>query len=303
MKTNKIKNFLSNCAKGAAIGVSMIIPGFSGGTIAVLMNIYDKLLEAVTGIFKNFKKSILFLLPIIIGAVLGFVGLVIPLEYGLSHIPLIIVSLFVGLIIGGIPFIYKKVQGKENLVSIIVGLCAMALTISLCFIKGGISIDFSSLNVGSFLYLILAGALASIALVAPGISGSMTLMVLGVYTTIITSLKEILSFENLVHNALLLIPLAIGLVVGFFLMSMLMKYLLQKHTTSTYFAILGFIIGSIVTIYYVTITDEQYPVVFDAPNIIFSVITLIIGVFAAFFVEHIAVKKAAKEKEAETRSE
>ena len=301
MKTNKIKNFLSNCVKGIAIGVSMIIPGFSGGTIAVLMNIYDKLLEAVTGIFKNFKKSILFLLPIIIGAVLGFVGLVVPLEYGLSHIPLIIVSLFVGLIIGGIPFIYKKVQGKENLVSIIVGVLAMALTISLCFIKGGISIDFSSLNVGSFLYLILAGALASIALVAPGISGSMTLMVLGVYTTIITSLKEILSFENLVHNALLLIPLAIGLVVGFFLMSMLMKYLLQKHTTSTYFAILGFIIGSIVTIYYVTITDEQYPVVFDAPNIIFSVITLIVGVVAAFLVEHIASKKVRniEEKEGE----
>ena len=244
---------------------------------------------------------ILFLLPIIIGAVLGFVGLVVPLEYGLSHIPLIIVSLFVGLIIGGIPFIYKKVQGKENLVSIIVGVLAMALTISLCFIKGGISIDFSSLNVGSFLYLILAGALASIALVAPGISGSMTLMVLGVYTTIITSLKEILSFENLVHNALLLIPLAIGLVVGFFLMSMLMKYLLQKHTTSTYFAILGFIIGSIVTIYYVTITDEQYPVVFDAPNIIFSVITLIVGCVAAFLVEHVASKKAGniEEKEGE----
>lgn len=301
MKTNKLKNFISNCAKGVAIGVSMIIPGFSGGTIAVLMNIYDKLLEAVTGIFKNFKKSILFLLPIIIGAVLGFVGLVVPLEYGLSHIPLIIVSLFVGLIIGGIPFIYKKVQGKENLVSIIVGVLAMALTISLCFIKGGISIDFSSLNVGSFLYLILAGALASIALVAPGISGSMTLMVLGVYTTIITSLKEILSFENLVHNALLLIPLAIGLVVGFFLMSMLMKYLLLKHTTSTYFAILGFIIGSIVTIYYVTITDEQYPVVFDAPNIIFSVITLIVGGVTAFLVERVASKKSGniEEKEGE----
>ena len=301
MKTNKIKNFLSNCVKGAAIGVSMIIPGFSGGTIAVLMNIYDKLLEAVTGIFKNFKKSFLFLLPILIGAVIGFVGLVIPLEYGLSHIPLIIVSLFVGIIIGGIPFIYKKVQGKENLISIIVGLCAMALTISLCFFKGSISIDFSSLNVGSILYLFLAGMLASVALVAPGISGSMTLMVLGVYTTIITSLKEILSFENLVHNALLLIPLAIGLVVGFFLMSMLMKYLLKKHTTSTYFAILGFIIGSIVTIYYVTITDEQYPVVFDAPNIIFSVITLSLGILAAFFVERFASKK--ENKEIEKRSE
>lgn len=297
MKSNKLIEVLKDGGKGIAIGVSMIIPGFSGGTIAVLMNIYDKILEAITGIFKHFKASLLVLIPLIIGAVVGFAGLVFPLNYGLSHIPLIIVSLFVGFIIGGIPFIYKKVQGKENPISIIIVLLAMALVIGLCFIKKDGNVNLSELNVGIWFYLMLAGFLSSVALVAPGISGSMTLMTLGVYTPIITILKEIMSFENLSHNLLIIIPIALGLVIGFVVMSILMKYLLKKHTTSTYFAILGFIIGSIVTIYYVTITDKTYPVKFDALNIILSIVVLIIGVVLTFALERYADKHSPEIEE------
>ena len=111
MKLKNPKDFFLNLLKGSAIGISMIIPGFSGGTIAVLLNIYDSILEAITGIFKNFKRSILTLLPLVIGAVIGFIILVFPLEYSLAKIPLIITSLFVGFIIGGLPFLFKKVQG------------------------------------------------------------------------------------------------------------------------------------------------------------------------------------------------
>ncbi len=289
---NKLIEALKNGGKGIAIGVSMIIPGFSGGTIAVLMNIYDKILEAITGIFKHFKASLSVLVPLIIGAFVGFVGLVFPLNYGLSHIPLIIVSLFVGFIIGGIPFIYKKVQGKENPISIIIGLLAMALVIGLCFIKKDGNVNISQLNIGIWFYLMFAGFLSSIALVAPGISGSMTLMTLGVYTPIITILKEIMSFENLSHNILIIIPIALGLVIGFIVMSFLMKYLL-----STYFAILGFIIGSIVTIYYVTITDKNYPVKFDALNIILSIVVLTIGIALTYVLERYVDKHSPEIKE------
>lgn len=291
MKLKNPKDFFLNLLKGSAIGISMIIPGFSGGTIAVLLNIYDSILEAITGIFKNFKRSILTLLPLVIGAVIGFIILVFPLEYSLAKIPLIITSLFVGFIIGGLPFLYKKVQGKENFVSILVGLLTMAFTISLCFIKSSFTIDLSTINVGTWFYLLLSGFLASIALVAPGISGSMTLMVLGVYASLISTIKELISFSNLTHNILVIIPVAIGLVIGFFLMSFLMKYLLKKHTISTYFAILGFIIGSIVTIYYTAISDAKTPITFDITNISFSLIALIIGIGGTFLVERLAFKK------------
>ena len=290
MKSKKIKEIALTGVKGVAIGISMIIPGLSGGTLAVLMNIYDKILEAITGIFKHFKESLLLLLPLVIGAVIGFVGLVFPINYGLAHFPLIIVSLFVGFIIGGLPSIYKKVQGKENWISILIGLIALGITISLCFIKTNNSIDIRNLNVGTWFYLFLSGIIASIALVAPGISGSMTLMVLGVYVHLMEVLKEILSFTNLWNNSMILLPLALGLIIGFIFMSFFMKYMLKNHETSTYFALIGFIIGSIVSIYYLTITDEQYPVKFDALNIILSIVVLILGVVSTLLLERFAHK-------------
>lgn len=292
MKSKKIKEISLTGVKGVAIGISMIIPGLSGGTLAVLMNIYDKILEAITGIFKHFKESLLLLLPLVIGAVIGFVGLVFPINYGLAHFPLIIVSLFVGFIIGGLPSIYKKVQGKENWISILIGLIALGITISLCFIKTNDSIDIRNLNVGTWFYLFLSGIIASIALVAPGISGSMTLMVLGVYVHLMEVLKEILSFTNLWNNSMILLPLALGLIIGFIFMSFFMKYMLKNHETSTYFALIGFIIGSIVSIYYLTITDEQYPVKFDALNIILSIVVLILGVVSTLLLERFANKRS-----------
>lgn len=295
MKSKKIKEISLTGVKGVAIGISMIIPGLSGGTLAVLMNIYDKILEAITGIFKHFKESLLLLLPLVIGAVIGFVGLVFPINYGLAHFPLIIVSLFVGFIIGGLPSIYKKVQGKENWISILIGLIALGITISLCFIKTNDSIDIRNLNVGTWFYLFLSGIIASIALVAPGISGSMTLMVLGVYVHLMEVLKEILSFTNLWNNSMILLPLALGLIIGFIFMSFFMKYMLKNHETSTYFALIGFIIGSIVSIYYLTITDEQYPVKFDALNIILSIVVLILGVVSTLLLERFA-NKHSKDK-------
>ena len=295
MKSKKIKEIALTGVKGVAIGISMIIPGLSGGTLAVLMNIYDKILEAITGIFKHFKESLLLLLPLVIGAVIGFVGLVFPINYGLAHFPLIIVSLFVGFIIGGLPSIYKKVQGKENWISILIGLIALGITISLCFIKTNDSIDIRNLNVGTWFYLFLSGIIASIALVAPGISGSMTLMVLGVYVHLMEVLKEILSFTNLWNNSMILLPLALGLIIGFIFMSFFMKYMLKNHETSAYFALIGFIIGSIVSIYYLTITDEQYPVKFDALNIILSIVVLILGVVSTLLLECFA-NKHSKDK-------
>ena len=292
MKSKKIKEIALTGVKGVAIGISMIIPGLSGGTLAVLMNIYDKILEAITGIFKHFKESLLLLLPLVIGAVIGFVGLVFPINYGLAHFPLIIVSLFVGFIIGGLPSIYKKVQGKENWISILIGLIALGITISLCFIKTNDSIDIRNLNVGTWFYLFLSGIIASIALVAPGISGSMTLMVLGVYVHLMEVLKEILSFTNLWNNSMILLPLALGLIIGFIFMSFFMKYMLKNHETSTYFALIGFIIGSIVSIYYLTITDEQYPVKFDVLNIILSIVVLILGIVSTLLLERFANKRS-----------
>ena len=245
---NKFKNSLIRFLKGIIIGIAMIIPGVSGGTLAVLLNIYDELIDSINNLFKDFKKSISILLPILIGAGVGFIALVVPISYGLEKCPLIIISLF-----SGIPQLYKKVQGHEKPRSIIFALLSISLLIGLCFVVTNIVVDFSTIKLGLLLYLLLGGFLASCALVVPGISGSMIMMILGLYSPILIILEEILSFQNLGHNLLIVLPLAAGLVFGFLSIAKLMGFLLKKHTIDTYFSIIGFVVGSIFMIYYVSI--------------------------------------------------
>ena len=289
----KFKDTIIRFLKGIVIGIAMIIPGVSGGTLAVLLGIYDTIIESINNIFKSFKKSILTLLPIFLGAVVGFVLLIIPLSYGLQHCPLIIISLFSGLIIGGIPQLYKKVQGKENPVGIILGIISISIMVILCFVVTNINISFSKLTLPIILYLILGGFLSACALVVPGISGSMIMMILGLYSPLLLVLTDILHFQNIISNTLILLPLIIGLVIGFFSISKLMGYLLKKHETNTFFSIIGFVIGSIFTIYFVTITDGEYQIDYSFISILISSICLIGGFLLTFFLE----KKLSTRKE------
>lgn len=291
----KFKDVIIRFIKGIVIGVAMIIPGVSGGTLAVLLGIYDTIINSINNIFRNFKKSIITLLPIILGAVVGFVMLIIPLTYGLKHCPLIIISLFAGLIIGGIPQLYKKVQSKENVLGVIIGFLSIGLMIGLCFIVTNINISFDKLTLPIILYLILGGFLSACALVVPGISGSMIMMILGLYSPILLVLSDVLHFQNIFNNILILLPLLGGLIFGFFSISKLMGYLLKKHETNTFFAIIGFVIGSIFTIFFVTITDGEYQIDYTLPSILISSICLIGGFLLTFFLE----KKLSSRKEKE----
>ena len=113
----KVKEFFKNMGCGAAIGVAMIIPGVSGGTVAVLLNIYDKLIDALGNLKKNFKQNILFLVPVLLGAVLAFAAMYFPLAYALNYAPLPVVMLFAGLMAGSIPKLFKdsKLYGFKKL--------------------------------------------------------------------------------------------------------------------------------------------------------------------------------------------
>ena len=278
---NKIKSFFSHLGrtssyflKGIAVGIAMIIPGVSGGTLAVILKIYDDLINAVNQIFKHFKDSMKVILPVLLGAVGGFIALVFPLKWGLEHCPLIVVTLFVGFIVGSLPSIYKNVSGKESPISFIWGVIFLALMIGLCFLPSA-NVNTISLNVGTWFYLVLIGFIVSSALVAPGISGSMLLMVLGFYESILNIVSEIIKFQNLGHNILILIPLALGIVLGFFIVSFVMGNLLKHYPVPTYFAIMGLIVGSIACIYTKSFSD--YEVVLDALQISLSVLSYKIG--------------------------
>ncbi len=255
-----LKNNIMLFAKGMAIGTAVIIPGVSGGTIAFLLGIYDQMIEAIVGIRRHFVKSILYLLPILIGALAAVLALVIPITWMFDNAPLPLVTLFAGLILGGLPSWFPTVKGNASALRIGVLITALLVAALLGVLSVVTSFDASAilatLTIPNSLLIIFVGMLGASALVMPGISGSMLLLVIGFYAPLTNMIKDMMTslgngtlFSN--WTPLLVLGLfVIGLLVGFVLISLLMKFLLEKHKLRTYFGIIGFIIGSVLALYF-----------------------------------------------------
>jgi len=255
---NKIPGFLFDIIRGCAIGVAFIIPGFSGGSVAAILGIYEKLVGAIADIFKSFKKSIITLLPIALGMITGIVALLFPLGWALEKFPLPTVCLFVGLAIGGLPSITDKLSGKIKPTNILACFIPLALAAALSFLPIGADVNLFNLNFGGYLLLVVVGLIGSAALVVPGISGSMLLLIFGYYNPIVNMITHhLFRFKDVGASILVLGCTAFGIAVGFFLISIIMKWLLKNYPRGTYFSILGFIVGSIPTVYISTAKDAN----------------------------------------------
>lgn len=250
----KVKEFFKSLLGGAAIGVAMIIPGVSGGTVAVLLNIYDKLINALGNITKNFKEKILFLIPVLLGMALAFAAMYFPLKYALKYAPFPTVMLFAGLMVGSFPKLFKDSKAfgfkKCNLYSI---LLPFAVIIGICILKffvyAGEADLSASMPIWGYFAIIGVAMLGSCALVVPGVSGSMLLMILGYYTPVLGLISMLTS--NFWHAALVLVLFALGLVIGFFSIAKLMKFFLNRFPRGTRWAIIGFVLGSIPALFIV----------------------------------------------------
>lgn len=283
---NNLKTFFLDIVRGMAIGVAFIIPGFSGGSVAAILGIYEKLIDAITGIFKSFKKSITALLPIVIGMILGIVGLLFPLGWALEAYPIPTVCIFVGLAIGGLPSITDKLGKKITPCYSIAFLIPTALAIGLSFLPIGADVNLFNLNFGGYVLLFIIGIIGSAALVVPGISGSMLLLILGYYNPIVNlATDHFFKGKDIGTSVLVLGCAGVGIVVGFLLISAIMKFLLKNYPKGTYFAILGFIIGSIPTVFISTAKESGLAFSHLMPNIwywIISAALLIIGFSLSF---------------------
>lgn len=283
----KIKNFFIDCAKGAAIGIAMIIPGISGGTLAVLLKIYDKLINAFSNLFKDFKNSVMTLLPILLGVVVAFAAAYYPLKLALKNAPFPTVMLFAGLMIGSCPKIVKDgIKNGFKKLDIIAILIPLAVVIGICFIPNLGAVDLSkNMPVYGYFLLILIGALASCALVVPGISGSLLLLILGYYNSIMVDTIGGLK-TDFGHSLLVLAIFAVGLIIGFFTIAKIMKLLLNKFPRATNWAIIGFVIGSIPAIF-ITFNDnfEEYGFRYDvlsSAHIAIGCVLCVLGIAASF---------------------
>lgn len=258
-KQNAFLAFLYDVLRGVGIGIAFIIPGFSGGSVAALLGVYERIVGAVADIFKHFKKSVLTLLPVLLGMLVGIAALILPIQWGLHHYPIPTITLFVGLALGGIPSVGEKLKGAkfgwQYALALFLPLLAAA---ALCFLPLAGDVDLFDLNVGGYFLLIVIGIVGSCALVVPGISGSMLLLIFGYYNPIVELItKNLLHGVNVGTSFAVLACLAVGLIAGFFAISVLMKTLLKKCPRGTYFAILGFIVGSIPAVYVSTIREAN----------------------------------------------
>ena len=250
---------------GTAMGVANIIPGVSGGTIAVVFGIYQELMEALGNFLTDKQKRwqyIRFLSLIFGGALVSILSLARVLSWCFENYPLPTVYFFLGLIIGSIPVVIKshsdmQIKFSRGLAFFIglAGVIILALIQQSSGNSSGADIN-AAFEIWEYLYFAICGAIAASAMIVPGVSGSFILILLGVYWTVLKSLSDLTtSFakegfsDAMIVNLTILGFLAIGIVVGILIISKIMSWALKKYPSVTMYLILGLIVGSIYQIF------------------------------------------------------
>ena len=255
-------NFLFDVVKGMLIGVANIIPGVSGGTMMVSMGVYEKIISVVNNLFKDIKKSILTLLPLGIGMVLGVAVFSFIIPWCLEVYPFPTSFCFIGLILGGVPAIVKPAkeslhkEGKSiSVPHIIAFVFFFALAVGMAAMNET-QTNFASfdLNLGFIIAIFLVGVVSAATMVVPGVSGSLVLMILGFYEGIMSSISGFISavfafdWAQIFYYVGILAPFGVGFIVGVFAVAKLIEWLFVKFPSVTYCGIIGLIVASPIAI-------------------------------------------------------
>ncbi len=280
-------NSLILVIKGFFMGIANVIPGVSGGTIAIILGIYEKFISSISNILKDIKGNLKFLLPIIIGMGLSIITMSKLISYSYDNYPLPTLMFFVGLVFGGIPMLLKNVVGKKeskNLSNYIIAIITFLLVLFMASYKLIFSItsevNFSNMSIMGYALLFVVGVIAAATMVIPGISGSLVLMILGYYYPVINSINALFK-ENFIHNAFILLIFGTGVVIGIVLISKLLEMLFKNYKIKTYFGVLGFVFSSIIAIP-LSACIELGSISVNIEQIIISIILLVVGTLISF---------------------
>lgn len=234
------ESFLT-AAKGLVVGSSMLVPGVSGGTTAIIIGIYDKLIHAVSTFFKDIKHNIIFLGLFCLGAGVGILLFSRLMLWAVETWELPMMFLFLGAIIGCVPMLYKQSKvTRFNPVYILFAILGLVIVLSLGYLPKP-ETEFSGSALSSFFMLFITGIIIATAIVLPGISTSHMLLLLGLYNTTLEAIKNL--------NLPYLIPLGLGGLIGIFLITRVLEKALSKYPQFSYFMIIGFVLGSIIDVF------------------------------------------------------
>ncbi|WP_139854999.1 DUF368 domain-containing protein [Aequorivita sinensis] len=312
--------YLLITAKGLAMGAADVVPGVSGGTIAFISGIYEELITTIhnldLGFFKIWKKegfskawkhyNLSFLLALFSGVLISILSLAKLITWLLAFYPIAVWSFFFGLVIASILYVGKQIS-KWRLVVVLALIIATVLSYLVTIAEPIGSPD-------SIWFLFLAGFIAIIAMILPGISGAFILLLMGAYTTvigIITQLTEGISTldTNLILNSLgKILIFGLGAIVGLKLFSKVLNWLFKHHKNLILAVLTGFMIGALNKIwpwkevlqYRLNHAGEEVPFLersilpqnFDGnPQVILAIAFAVIGFLTIFLLERVAVKK------------
>lgn len=294
-----MKAYIGHALKGLAMGAANVIPGVSGGTIAFVTGIYERLINSVksydlaavklllSGQWKVFveKTDFYFLFSILLGVAISIVSLAKVLEFAFVNYESYTLAFFFGLIIASIIGVGKQIAefSFTNIIFLIIG---TAIAVGIAFLPPAEAND-------SFLYLILCGAVAISSMILPGLSGSYILLLMGNYVLVMQSIS---SFDFAV-----LVPIAIGCIVGLLLFARFLSYLFKNYQDATVSLLTGFVAGSLVIIWPWKVTEFMtlesgkekatgYDWYWPAMNVdfLFAIGLMVFGFFLVWGIERLA---------------
>lgn len=288
-RKNNSKYDLKPFFGGVGVGIANIIPGVSGGTMLVIFDLFEKLTNAISDIFKKKtttrKNSIIFVLKVLVGTALGIILFAKILGFTLKHLEAETIFWFMGLILFSVPIIIRKEMKNQkfNIIFFIIGLVIIGV-LEYFNLKGVENEVTEQSGIIQYLVLIGLGMIGGASMIFPGISGSMIMLVLGKYEMIRSYIDQITTLD--IDIFIKLGVFGIGAVLGIVISAKLLSSLLNKHKGKTVSLILGFIIGSAL----ILPLNLENKITFNTETICGLIVSLILGGIIIYYLDKLEKK-------------
>ena len=287
---------------GFFIGLAVIVPGVSGSAVAIIFKLYEKLLYALGCFSRKFKTCLLFLLPIAIGLVVGFVLGFFGVRELLNLLPFATVALFAGLMTGAYPAVTDQLKGvrpkKTHIVLFIVGLAIPIVISAITAFSSAGERSLDNLGAGQYILFLVLGYAVAITQLVPGLSATALLMAAGYFTPLMNSVS--LSYwQSNPQTLLVYAMLIIGFIAGLFTVSKILSFIMKRYRRGAFFTIAGLSLGSIATMFFnpeILAVYRSWANAFSWSDLVLGILLFAIGVVVAyFFVKYERANEKTKE--------
>lgn len=290
------KDLIKKVFIGIILGFSIIIPGLSGSAIAMSFGLYDEIIDSLSNIMTKFKKSVLFLFPLVFGGIIGILIGAFVIKILFEYYPFYIICFFCGLMIGTFPLIVKQIEFKKsnifnNLLLISGFVIPLLLAILSLLINKNNLITYNTID---YLIYIIIGFCLAITQLVPGLSATVFLIVIGYYKNLI----QLISFDQLLNykNILVIICFIVGGVLGIILLSSFINNILNKRRNEFMHLICGLLISSILCVFLEEDCIEIYKS-FSRSNIIFNILIGLIFIVCGMIITTIIFTNKGEKNE------